>query len=351
MQPQWLNGDDLADNAKAPEFLINDILETDSHGIMSGSSMAFKTFCVLKMAHSICTAADFFGHEVFTTGKVLYICGEGKGALSRRIKALKLEESDFNGNLFVLDQPLGIDDIACMKWLRKSIAAIKPMFVIADTFSSLATSTSENDNTEVARTLRLVSATCRNDKTSSMIIHHHGKDVTKGSRGAYAFTGNVDFSYEMVRAKGSMETKLVCVKMKDGENFKDIYMKAHAIELGLDRQDGKSTTSLVLKPTEGSSGVVCSLTENQIKVLDAVIDCINAFGKPTPEGLMVVNEKEVRQALSSAFRDAPNPYKPFNDYLPALIKKGVIYTKDGIYCGGQFFSDTKIGCSAAIFIS
>jgi hypothetical protein len=29
----WLNGDDEADNAKAAEYLINDILETNSHGM------------------------------------------------------------------------------------------------------------------------------------------------------------------------------------------------------------------------------------------------------------------------------------------------------------------------------
>ena len=39
----------MADNATAPEYLINDILETDSHGVLAGASQAFKTFADLRM--------------------------------------------------------------------------------------------------------------------------------------------------------------------------------------------------------------------------------------------------------------------------------------------------------------
>ena len=94
-EPQWLNADDMADTAQAPVYLINNIIEARTHGLIAGSSQSFKSFCVLKMAHSICTGHDFFNHDIFMTGKVLYICGEGIGALGRRIKALKIVEGGF----------------------------------------------------------------------------------------------------------------------------------------------------------------------------------------------------------------------------------------------------------------
>ncbi len=88
------NGDDLAVKAKAPNYLINNILETDAHGILGGSSMAFKTFVAIRLAHSICTGKSFMGHDVFYSGKVLMACGEGQGALSRRIKAVQIVDGD-----------------------------------------------------------------------------------------------------------------------------------------------------------------------------------------------------------------------------------------------------------------
>jgi hypothetical protein len=324
-EPEWLSGDDLADNAKAPEFLINNILETNSNGLMSGSSQAFKTFCVLKMAHSVCTGQDFFGYSVFTQGKVLYICGEGKGALARRIKALKIVEGDFNGNLFVLDKPIGIDDIKCMDWLRESIEKINPVFVIFDTFSSLASATNENDNSEVSRALRLVSLACDHENTCSIVIHHYGKDATRGSRGAYAFTGNVDFEFSMERVTETMNTVLSCKKMKDGDHFKDINLLAHVVELGLIRQDGVTSSSLILKASLDNH-----LPQNQQKALDAIKSAIILDGTDMDDGRCCLSEGQVRKCLSLAFKDTVNRFKAFNEQIPPLTAKGIIKT-DGEY--------------------
>ncbi|MFA6163277.1 MAG: AAA family ATPase [Methylobacter sp.] len=280
--PQWNSGDELADYATAPDYLINNILETDSHGLLIGASESFKTFGVLKMAHSICTGTDFFGHQVFSTGKVLYICGEGLGALSRRIKALKIVEGDFNGNLFVLDQPLAIDESSAMGWLSEQIKSIDPLLVICDTFSALSTVTEENSNSEVARTLKLVQSTCKNYRTCSLVIHHTGKDATKGARGAYAFFGNVDFLLEMTRANETMLTSLSCKKMKDGEKFDDINMMAHVVDLGLLRQDGRPTTSLILKPTNDIPQSIKSLNSQDKQILSALSQSIKLRGIDTP---------------------------------------------------------------------
>ena len=276
---KWLDGDALADSAEAPYFIINNILEADSHGLMIGASESFKTFCALKMAHCITTGNDFFGHSVFTPGKVLYICGEGKGALKRRIRALKQVEGGFNNNLHVLAAPLLIDDKTAMAWLSAQVKAIKPLLVISDTFSSLTTITNENDNSDVAKTLQLMKDTCSDGKTVSLVIHHLGKDATKGTRGASAFNANTDFRLEMVRSAGSMLTTLSSGKTKDSDNFDDIQMMAHVVELPLIRQDGRATTSLILKPTDEQPKATRSgLSARDDAILQTLNDAIATHG-------------------------------------------------------------------------
>ena len=274
----WSCADTLADNAKAPSYLINNILETDSHGMLAGDSMAFKTFVDLRMAYSVCTGVDFFGHEVFETGKVLYICGEGKGALSRRIKALKIVESDFKGNLMILDNNIRIDDSVNMAALRAAILIIDPILVIFDTFGSLIGNTDENSNSDVGKVLNLIKETCRNKNTCSLTIHHFGKDATKGMRGAIAFKANVDFEMSLEREKETMITTLSSIKMKDGEGFKPLTMQAHIVDLGLIRQDGTSSTSLVIKAAPDGFVVNKGTTYLQDQILLALKSAIDEIG-------------------------------------------------------------------------
>ncbi len=307
---RWSSGDDLADNAKAPDFLINDILETDSHGVLLGASMAYKSFLALELAHCICTGSAFFEHEAFTTGKVLYICGEGRGALERRIKALKIVKGGFNNNLMVLDTPINIDGSVNMASLNELINAHTPHLVIFDTFASLNNGTNENDPSEVARVLRLVKETCRNGKTSSLIVHHLGKDESRGGRGASNFKTDVDFSFEMKRTPDTTTATLSCVKMKDGDDFADIYINAHIVELGLTRQDGKATTSLVLKSSEYAP------TEKNSKPLDVVSKNILTALHEAIEKNGIAPPNEIKARFSDSPQNCPVKVVHIDDLRP-----------------------------------
>lgn len=323
----WLNGDELAETASAPNFLINDIIESKTNGLIAGSSQSFKSFCVLKMAHSICTGNDFFEHEVFTIGKVLYICGEGMGALGRRIKALKIVSGDFNNNFFVLNRPLFIDSNSEMEWLKGSINKINPVFVIFDTFSSLAISTKENVNEEVARVLRMVSDCCLYSGSSSIVVHHYGKDSEKGVRGASAFSANVDYEISMKRVPDSLNAVMSCKKSKDGDYFEDINITAHIVDIGLVRQDGKTATSLVLKK-EKDDGF--SLTEKQNEIFKVICELIQEDGIFV-NGKNLVTKEQIKKCFIKKYSKDKNKYTLFDKYIPVLKKKLFIFEENDYF--------------------
>jgi len=125
----------------------------------------------------------------------------------------------------------------------------------------------------------------------------------------------------------TMNTVLSCKKMKDGELFKDINLVAKIIELGLIRQDGDQSTSLVLEESADNC-----LSKNQQIALDAIKDAIIADGIDLDDGRCCLNEKQVRKCLARAFKDGfNNPYKAFNQYFPELIDKGLIKTCGEFY--------------------
>jgi hypothetical protein len=320
----WITAGELSDNAKAPNYLIDSIIETNTHGLLAGGSQSYKSFCALKMAHSICTGKDFFGHEVYHKGKVLYICGEGLGALGRRIKALEIEDGELGDGLIVKKRPLSIDHMGDMEWLRLQINEIKPVMVIFDTFSSLASNTTENANDEVAKTLKMISGCCMDAGSSSLVVHHYGKVAENGSRGASAFSANVDFELSMTRKPGDMITTLSCKKTKDGDYFKPLILRAKEIDLRLVRQNGKSTTSLVLE--------LDGMNERQKACYQIIVDLITYSGIESVNKLGV-NETQIKEAFNKKFREegSSNPSKISKDNLDFLLKNGKILEKDSFF--------------------
>jgi hypothetical protein len=244
---------------------------------------------------------------------VLYVCGEGKGALSRRIKALKLTEGGFNNNLLVLDDTIRIDNSIDMAQLRQLIELENPALVVFDTFASLVNHTDENSPSDVGKALRLIKETCRNGKTSSLIIHHHGKDASKGSRGASNFTNDVDFAFEMNRANDSMLTTLSCKKMKDGGCFADVHMLAQVVDLGLINQDGTATTSLVLKTsdfTPTNKTAERRLKPDDKNVLHELHTALEQFGRePT---------QDIKNYFAKCPRNIPKQVVHIDDLRPLI---------------------------------
>lgn len=308
-----LDGADLADNAKAPTYLIDEVLEDDAHGIMGGLSMTYKSFLALRMAYSICTGEPFMGRKVYSTGPVIYVCGEGRGGISRRWKALQLKLGKVPaGSFFLYNSPLQLRDATSMQTLKECIEEVRPALVIFDTFASLAGGIEENSPSEVGNALSNVRRVCQAGGASSLIVHHFGKDATKGFRGASNFTNDVDFAFMVNRPEGDQRSRKACMvahKMKDGEPFGPIHFKALPVPLGLIDQKGQEVYSLVVESDTAPGVDVAAIIENGKaweKALEALRICWNVQ----------------RDRLADS-RPGANPAVTWDDWRLAMTDMGV----------------------------
>lgn len=308
-----LDGADLADNAKAPTYLIDEVLEDDAHGIMGGLSMTYKSFLALRMAYSICTGEPFMGRQVYSTGPVIYVCGEGRGGISRRWKALQLKLGKVPaGSFFLYNSPLQLRDATSMQTLKECIEEVRPALVIFDTFASLAGGIEENSPSEVGNALGNVRRVCQAGGASSLIVHHFGKDATKGFRGASNFTNDVDFAFMVNRPEGDQKSRKACMvahKMKDGEPFGPIHFKALPVALGLIDQKGQEVYSLVVESDTAPGVDVAAIIEHGKaweKALEALRICWNVQ----------------RDRLADS-RPGANPAVTWDDWRLAMMDMGV----------------------------
>ena len=308
------DGDELSEEATAPVYLIDEFLEERSDGVMVGTTGVGKTFCAIDMVKSICTGRDFMGRQVYKTGVVLYINGEGVGGFKRRIRASVRESGAFGGNFKVLHQPLQLNNEKQMAQLKILIAELDPVLVVADTFSSLSGGAKESDNSEVSYILTQFKQTCGDAAT--MLIHHPTKADATSIRGAGAFENNVEFVYCLEKDPTDTDGVVIsCRKQKDGEKFKPFRMKLKSVGLGFNDQKGVECTSLVMIQGEGDpmqpKGILLdkkakvlleaieqAIAAHGVVVSQTVIDMINADTKWLSKPDLIVDVSHVKTTIA-----------------------------------------------------
>lgn len=305
-----LDGSRLAAGARAPEFLVDGILEADAHGIMGGASMTFKSFIALRLAYSICTGTPFMGQKIYKRGAVVYVCGEGEGGISRRIRAMEQTLGPLPaGALQIIPGTIRIDDPFDMTEFGDYLREVRPVLVIFDTFASLCGRTDESSPSEVGPVLRRIKETCRAGGASSMIVHHFGKDAERGFRGASNFTNDLDFAFKVFREANSLSTSITCPKQKDGEPFQPIYVSMSRVKLeGLADQEGRPVYSLVAEPGEACAPEQESATTTSwARALHVLRACY--------EGQRV--------ALEQGGRPGANPAVAWRDWAQSMTEAGI----------------------------
>ncbi len=106
-----------------------------------------------------------------------------------------------------------------------------------------------------------------------MLIHHSGKDQTKGARGWSGLRAAADAEIEITRDPHGPQRVATITKMKDGLDNVEYGFKLDVVNLGVDA-DGEAVTSCVVVPTDqgtvigGARVVLGDLERLTLRVLE-----------------------------------------------------------------------------------
>lgn len=237
-------------------WLIEDYIPEQSFGCLVAPSNSYKSFQAVDWACSIATGQPWKGKEV-QQGTVVYFALEGQQGINKRIAAWEQSTSlNASGSLAVIGEQIDMLDQECVDDM---VALIKQdpttKLVIIDTLARSVPFGDENSARDMGSLIRacdLIKAECG---CTVMLVHHTGKDVSKGARGSSALYGAMDFSLVMER-KGNLQYSLKADKQKEAEQLDPIVCSLEVVTLGTDLK-GKPVTSLA------PSGV--ALTKTQAK--------------------------------------------------------------------------------------
>lgn len=227
------------------DWLIKGVIPQADVVVLFGASGSGKSFVALDMAAAIAQGTPWREHRS-KKGRVLIIAAEGGGGVGKRIQAYAQHH-----NLKVEDLDIGVI-VASPNFLQKDeiievAAAIKNCggvdLIIADTFAQVTAGANENAGEDMGLALGNAKALKETTGATVMLIHHAGKDLTRGARGWSGIKAAADAQIEIIKyEQGGREIRID--KMKDGDDGLQWGFKLEIIKTGVDK-DGDDITSCV----------------------------------------------------------------------------------------------------------
>jgi len=314
---------------KPTDWLIKGVLPRADLVVLYGASGSGKSFVGIDLMAAVSRGTPWRGLRT-KRGRAVIIAAEGGGGMGKRIEAY-CQHHDINAD----DLDIGIiiappnfmqkDDITDL--VRAVTAAGGADVIMVDTFAQVTPGANENAAEDMG--LALANARALRDATGAVVVlvHHAGKDTSKGSRGWSGIKAAADAEIEVVRHEESPVREIRISKMKDGDDGLRWAFRLEVLDVGTD-DDGDAITSCVaveaeLPPPEVKSkntrkyGRVESHILEMIHVhvdplapdmdMDDLVDiCVDGMPKPEP-GKRDVRRQDIQRALRSLAKgnDAP----------------------------------------------
>jgi hypothetical protein len=230
--------------------LIKGYLDAGGMSVMYGESNCGKSFLALDMAMHISLGDAWNGKRV-KQGEVVYIAAEGGMGIVERIQAyMQHNQITEAPGLYLI--PSGIDLCSAEADTQEIIKECHKIddvkLVVIDTLARALAGGNENAPDDMGAVIRHCDRIRQATGAHILIIHHAGKDTSKGGRGHSSLRAAVDTELEVVKDSGgtvSLEIK----KQRDGKTGDILSFTLEQVKLGMD-EDGDPITSCVAVPAE-----------------------------------------------------------------------------------------------------
>jgi hypothetical protein len=208
------------------------------------------------------------GYRIPKKGAVLYICGEGHGGMGARVKACKIQNQSPDGtNLYIIRAQLNLrsspEDFAeLLDAINELVAQIdEPLeLIILDTLMRMSGGGfNENSSEDMGAFITQTGKLQEIYECALLVIHHSGKDVSKGLRGHSSLLGAVDTELEIQRQDSVINSEdssvvgnaiLKVSKQKDGADSIEVGIEIVLVEIGTSDLGFEITTSLAIRPNQ-----------------------------------------------------------------------------------------------------
>lgn len=245
MRYRLMRADEVVD-APPLHWLVRGVLPSAGLAALFGASGSGKSFLALDLCAAVAAGgAEWFACRV-KSAPVVYVALEGEAGFSQRVKAWQLHHGrDLPESLRFVMQALDLrnaDDVSEIAGAVTAAGAASGLLVI-DTLNRAASGADENSVVDMGAIIAAAKDLQARLGGLVLLVHHSGKDATKGLRGHSSLHAALDAAIEVSRTDDRRDWRIA--KAKDGDDGKAHPFKLEAVEIG-EHDDGEPITSCVV---------------------------------------------------------------------------------------------------------
>lgn len=258
------------------EWIIKGVLPKAQLGMIYGESTAGKSFVAMDMLAAIARGENWRGMRTKALRTVMVIA-EGAGGAKGRVKAY---EQHFGVSLtgfpfgIIQDRP----DLYGKSDHRRLAAQITAWggadIIVVDTLAQSSAGANENSGEDMGTVLAHCQAlSAATAGAMVLLVHHAGKDASRGARGWSGLKAAMDVEIEVTRHPQTGRA-IRLSKSKDGDEGQAMGFKLGIVTIGMD-EDGDDITSCIVEHVSGpvpSSDTKDGLKNDHKAVLQVVTE-------------------------------------------------------------------------------
>lgn len=319
--------------------LVDGLLPRSAMTVLYGESGTGKTFTVVDIACHVAAGRPWRGMDV-DQGVVVYVAAEAPASVEKRVWAWKKRHGVERLPVLVVRSNINLLDgdtdalLALLTDVRERHGKIA--LVVVDT---LACSMIGNEN--APEDMGAFTAACKRIKerarTHVLVVHHSGKDASRGARGHSSLRAAADVELEVSGSDGTGSIRVA--KERDEAAGKVYGFRLDLVELGHNAKGRMVTTCVAVEaePPAGKASRKGPKGANECLVYDAMLKALHHSEETAPPSVPAPpNAKVARVARwkDEAMRllphdEAKRKSEAFNRAMSSLVGRGVVHHLDG----------------------
>lgn len=251
--PLWLR--DIQPVLDAQDF-VQGLLVTSSLIVVYGQPGSGKTFWATTLALHVATGLSFAGRRVDQGGVIYCLMESGIGFRNRVSVWRDHHDIDSDDIPFVaLTEHLNLRDpngnldsfIASVLALKQQMTAPLRLIVV-DTLARAMSGGNENNPEDMGALVMSADRIRHETGAAVLLVHHSGKDESRGARGHSSLLAAIDTEIEVSHAEGQRTASVL--KQRDLDKGSAFAFSLNTIKLGLNQHGETVTTCLVQFATD-----------------------------------------------------------------------------------------------------
>jgi hypothetical protein len=297
--------DDLGE-PRATDWLIDGYTTNDSFSVVYGPSGHGKSFVILDMGMSIAAGKPWHGRKV-ETGAVIYICGEGRNGINKRLRAWHQE----NGKpekipFFVSNGPVMMLEREAVNEMKERVLEVahnvnQPIkMIIIDTLNRNFGDGDENRTQDMTAFVNACTDIQHATGANVTVVHHTGLQDTQRARGSSALRAALDTEIAVEKTSDGL-VRVKVTKQKDDDEAKPVCFGMKPVQIGFDDM-GQPVQSVVLEPEIDPEGDE-QMSKSLIGKMKANNTIANGLGGKQKVALRVIRamKKEIADNMGEGY--------------------------------------------------